>query len=74
MMMTLSRARRMAVIWPKNNFHLDLDQSMVTAMKDEAQWMMKNNLTAANRMPDLTGSIYVDGLLQVSPGSVSIVK
>jgi NitT/TauT family transport system substrate-binding protein len=64
----------MAVIWPKNNFHLDLDQSMVTAMKDEAQWMMKNNLTAANQMPDLTGSIYVDGLLQVSPGSVSIVK
>jgi hypothetical protein len=36
--------------------------------------MMKNNLTAANQMPDLTGSIYVDGLLQVSPGSVSIVK
>jgi ABC-type nitrate/sulfonate/bicarbonate transport system substrate-binding protein len=64
----------MADIWPKNNFHLDLDQPMVTAMKDEAQWMMKNNLTSANQMPDITGSIYIDGLLAVSPGSVNIVK
>lgn len=64
----------MAIIWPKNNFHVDLDQSMVTAMKDEAQWMMKNNLTAAGQMPDLTDRIYVDSLERVSPGSVIIVK
>jgi ABC-type nitrate/sulfonate/bicarbonate transport system substrate-binding protein len=64
----------MAVVWPKNNFHVDLDQSMVTAMKDEAQWMMTNNLTAAGQMPDLTDRIYVDSLRRVDPASVSIVK
>jgi ABC-type nitrate/sulfonate/bicarbonate transport system substrate-binding protein len=64
----------MAVIWPKNNFHLDLDQPMLTAMKDEAQWMLKNDLAAADQMPDLTNRIYLDSLQRVSPESVSIVK
>ena len=37
----------MEIIWPRYQFALSLDQSLITAMEDEARWMIKNNLTTA---------------------------
>jgi NitT/TauT family transport system substrate-binding protein len=38
-------AGELATIWPRFQFSLILDQSLVTAMEDEARWMIANNMT-----------------------------
>ncbi|MBI4790602.1 MAG: ABC transporter substrate-binding protein [Chloroflexi bacterium] len=64
----------MAALWGENQFALSLDQSLVIAMKDEAQWMIVNNLTAEKTIPDFMRYIYLDGLQAVKPESVSIIR
>ena len=63
----------MATIWPQHQFSLTLDQSLVTAMEDEARWMIKNNLTTQKTVPDFRDYIYKDGLDAVRPESVNII-
>ncbi len=43
-------------------------------MKDEAEWMINNNLTMENAIPDFTGYIYTDGLKTVKPAGVTIIR
>lgn len=61
-----------AAIWPKNQFSLTLDQSLITAMEDKARWMIKNNLTTEKNIPDFRNYIYRKGLEEVKPESVNI--
>ena len=59
-------------IWPNHQFTLSLDQSLVSAMEDEARWMINNNLTTEKTTPDFTEYIYTKGLEEVKPDSVNI--
>jgi len=61
-------------IWSENQFSLSLDQSLITAMEDEARWMIKNNLTKEKLVPDFMNYIYVDGLKAVKPEAVNIIR
>jgi NitT/TauT family transport system substrate-binding protein len=63
----------MAAVWPQNHFSLSLDQSLVTAMEDEARWMIANKMTNASSIPDFREYVYKDGLMGVRPGSVNII-
>jgi NitT/TauT family transport system substrate-binding protein len=63
----------MAKIWPKNEFSLSLDQSLVLAMEDEERWMIANNLTTAKTIPDIRDHIYTKGLEGVLPESVNVI-
>jgi NitT/TauT family transport system substrate-binding protein len=63
----------MAKVWGKNEFSLSLDQSLVSAMEDEARWMIGNNLTNATVPPDFLNYIYLEGLEAVKPQSVNII-
>ena len=63
----------MAKIWPKNEFSLSLDQSLVVAMEDEGRWMIANNLTTAKTIPDIRDHIYTKGLREVKPESVNVI-
>jgi NitT/TauT family transport system substrate-binding protein len=63
-----------ARIWPHHRFSLSLDLSLIVAMKDEAQWMMKNNLTTEKSIPDFVNHIYVEGLKAVKPEAVNIIR
>jgi NitT/TauT family transport system substrate-binding protein len=63
-----------ARIWPEHQFVLSLDQSLITAMEDEARWMIKNNLTSEKQVPDFMNYIYVDGLKAVKPEAVNIIR
>jgi NitT/TauT family transport system substrate-binding protein len=63
-----------ARIWPEHQFSLSLDQSLITAMEDEARWMIKNNLTHEKTVPDFMKYIYVDGLKAVKPEAVKIIR
>ncbi len=61
-------------LWSENELSLSLDQSLITAMEDEARWMIKNNLTKEKQVPDFTNYIYVDGLKAVKPEAVNIIR
>lgn len=61
-------------IWTGNRFALYLDQSHVTAVKDEGRWMIKNGLNGEKQIPDLTDYIHVGGLKAVKPEAVSIIQ
>ena len=62
------------LIWGRYQFLLTLDQSFITAMEDEARWMIENNLTAEMKAPDFLDYVYVDGLQAVKPNAVNIIR
>jgi len=61
-------------IWSENQFLLSLDQSLITAMEDEARWMIKNKLTREKTVPDFVNHIYVDGFKAIKPEAVNIIR
>jgi NitT/TauT family transport system substrate-binding protein len=60
-------------MWQVHQFSLSLDQSLITAMEDEARWMIKNKLTSEKHVPDFVNYIYIDGLKAVKPEAVNII-
>ena len=60
--------------WSNHRFSLSLDLSLVTAMRDEAQWLITNNLTNQTQVPDFTKYVYTDALMSVKPNSVTIYQ
>lgn len=65
--------RYVAGIWPQHQFSLSLDQSLILAMRDEARWMIDNQLTPEKQPPDFLDYIYLDGLQAVKPEAVNIL-
>lgn len=61
-------------VWPKNQFSLSLDQSLVTALEDEARWMINNNFTKEKSIPDFRDYIYLKGLDEAKPEAVNIIR
>ncbi len=61
-------------IWKENELALSLDQSLITAMEDEARWMIKSGLTSERQVPDFADYIHTDGLKAVKPGAVNIIR
>jgi NitT/TauT family transport system substrate-binding protein len=61
-------------VWPRHRFSLSLDQTLTVAMKDEAQWMIDNNLTKEKIVPDFMNYIYPDGLKAAKPEALNIVR
>ncbi|NJD77626.1 MAG: ABC transporter substrate-binding protein [Candidatus Methanoperedens sp.] len=61
-------------IWSQDQFSLSLDQSLILAMEDEARWMINNNLTDETNIPDFLDYIGEDGLKEVKPEAVDIVR
>lgn len=63
-----------ALIWPQHRFSLSLDQTLIVAMKDEAQWMINSKLTSEKTIPDFVNYIYVDGLKAIKLEAVNIIR
>jgi NitT/TauT family transport system substrate-binding protein len=64
----------LGIVWQRYQFYLSLDQSLVTAMEDEARWLIVNNLTTEKVVPDYLEYIYEDALKKVKPGAVRIIR
>jgi NitT/TauT family transport system substrate-binding protein len=64
----------MQVFWSGIQSSLSLDQSLVSAMEDEARWMIRNNLTPEKQVPDFLNYIYLDGLKKIKPDAVNIIR
>lgn len=61
-------------IWPQHQFSLSLDQTLIVAMKDEAQWLMDSHLTNEKTIPDFMSYIHADALKAVKPEAVNIIR
>jgi NitT/TauT family transport system substrate-binding protein len=61
-------------VWSQNQYGLSLDQSLITAMEDEARWMIANNLTTEKTVPNFLDYIYEDALKAAKPEAVSIIR
>lgn len=64
----------METVWQQNQFSLSLDQSLITAMEDEARWMISNNLTTEKKVPNFLDYIHEDELKTIKPDSVNIIR
>ena len=62
-----------ARVWKEHLFSLSLDQSLITAMEDEARWMIKNKLTKEKDVPNFLNYIHVDALKAAKPEAVHII-
>ena len=62
-----------ARIGPQHRFSLSLNQTLVVAMKDEAQWLIDSRLTNERTIPDFVSYMYTDALKAVKPDSVNII-
>jgi NitT/TauT family transport system substrate-binding protein len=64
----------MEKFWSECYPSLSLDQSLFTAMEDEARWMIKNRLTKGKTVPDFADYVYADALRAVKPEAVKITR
>lgn len=61
-------------VWEENNFSLFMPQFLISAMEDEARWVIKNNLTDKTEIPNYLDYIYIDALEEVKPEAVTIIR
>jgi NitT/TauT family transport system substrate-binding protein len=60
-------------VWGLHRYELSLDRSLVSAMTDEARWMIANDLTNATEVPDFTAFVDPAPLSKVDPDAVGII-
>ena len=61
-----------AELWSQVSWPLSLDQALPLAMQEEAIWLVNNNQTNANSVPNFLNYIYFPGLEEVNPNAVTI--
>ena len=64
----------MDTVETQNTFALSLDQSLITAMEDEARWMIRSRVTTETQVPDFSDYVHTDGLMQLKPEAVNIIR
>ncbi|MHB8793333.1 MAG: ABC transporter substrate-binding protein [Thermoleophilia bacterium] len=64
----------MEKVWSQNQFELTLDQSLITAMEDEARWMINNGLTTETTVPDFMSYINEEALKATKPNAVNFFR
>ncbi len=60
-------------VWSDYQFSVSLDQAQILALQDEAQWLIGNNLTDANSVPNFLTYIYLNGLMIADPEAITII-
>jgi sulfonate transport system substrate-binding protein len=61
-------------IWDDTRFAIALDQSLLLALEDESRWAVKQKLTSATSQPNFLDYIYLDGLRDIKPDAVRILR
>ncbi len=64
----------MSEVWPDYQFQVSLDQPFIIAMEDDARWLIANNLTTGNQVPNFLNYISEDALKAVKPQAVNIIR
>ncbi len=63
-----------ASIWGDFSYQLLLDQTILSALEDEARWAIRNKLTDKQEVPNYLEFIHIDSLEQVRPEAVTIIR
>ena len=61
-------------IWPKYRFTVVLPQSLLLALDNGARWTIKNGLTDTAEIPNYLDFIYLDGLEEVKPEAITVIR
>ncbi len=59
--------------WHSTKFFLSLNQALVLAMNNEAQWLVTNKMVNQTEIPNFLDYIYFDALEKVRPEAVTII-
>jgi len=59
--------------WKRFNFRVDLKQSQLITLEDQASWAMARGYVAHGPVPNCLPHLYLDALLAVQPERVSVV-
>ena len=60
--------------WQDLDFHVDLRQSQLVTLEDEARWAMARGYAEASAVPNFLPHLYLDALLAVQPERVTVVR
>ena len=58
--------------WSKTRFRVRLDQDLLTLMEDEGRWAIRNKLVDAEKIPDYSTFLYLEGLRKIKPEAVGV--
>ena len=61
-------------IWPRYNYRLSLDQSLLTTLEGEARWARQEGLVKGDKSPNYLNFIYVGPLSKVRQAAVEIIR
>jgi sulfonate transport system substrate-binding protein len=61
-------------LWPVTSFEVSLDQSLLLSLEEESRWAIKTGLTDSPKVHNYLDHIYLDGLKEVKPKGVRIVR
>ncbi len=61
-------------VWPKHNWRVSLDQSLLLTLENQARWIIENKLTDKTQVPNYLNFIYFDGLEKVKPEAITIIR
>lgn len=61
-------------MWKDFSFKINLRQSHLITLEDEARWAMARGHVAAGPVPNFLPNLYLDALLAVQPERVSVVR
>ncbi|MBI3633289.1 MAG: ABC transporter substrate-binding protein [Candidatus Vogelbacteria bacterium] len=62
------------LVWPKHNFQVGLNQSLLINMEDLTRWIIQNKLTNETKIPNYLDYIYFDALEKVKPEAITIIR
>lgn len=66
-------ARALQPFWAASSFKVELRQSLLVTLEDQARWAMARGHVADGPVPNLLPNLYLDALLAVQPGRVNVV-
>jgi ABC-type nitrate/sulfonate/bicarbonate transport system substrate-binding protein len=58
--------------WPNYRFLLELDQSLILNLEDQARWVNKNEGAGEHSLPDFLDFVFPEGLRSMNPDMVRI--
>ena len=59
--------------WPVYQFVVNLDQSLLVNLENQARWAIRNRFVDRKEIPNFLEHLYLDGLKAVKPDAVTIV-
>jgi NitT/TauT family transport system substrate-binding protein len=63
----------MLPVWKDFNFRVDLQQSQLITMEEEARWALARGYVEKEPMPNFLPNLYLDALLTARPERVTVI-